>query len=216
MSISDKNLSLFDRPDSTESDPLFHESIESDRGFRFIAGVDEVGRGPLAGPVAAAAVIMPEGVRLPGIKDSKKMTERARNRAFSVIVENAVSIGIGVVSQRYIDDHNILRASLEAMRLAVSYLKPSPDFLMIDGIYPVSSPIPQKCIIKGDLLSQSISAASIIAKVYRDNIMNSYHEHYPLYDFQKNKGYGTAAHMRALREHGPCPFHRLSFRGVVT
>lgn len=211
---SDKNLPLFPELDLKEPDPLFHESLAIKTGYGIIAGVDEVGRGPLAGPVVAAAVIIPKGIKLSGIKDSKKMTEKARNDAFSIINKTAVSIGIGVVSHLYIDDHNILQASLEAMRLAVSYLDPSPEFVLIDGIHGIHTSLPQKCIKKGDQLSQSISASSIVAKVYRDSIMKSYHEHYPEYGFHRNKGYGTAGHLDALRKYGPCPIHRLTFRGV--
>lgn len=180
-----------------------------------VAGVDEAGRGPLAGPVVAAAVIMPEGVRLEGIKDSKMMTEKARNRAFSVINNEAFAVSIGVVSSNTIDKINILNASLEAMKLAISYLYPSPDFILVDGIHKIPTIIPQKCIIKGDQLSQTISAASIIAKVYRDRIMDSFHERFPLYGFGENKGYGTAEHRKALSRYGPTRIHRFSFKGVT-
>lgn len=211
---SNKNLPLFPELGLKETDPLFHESLAAKSGYGIIAGVDEVGRGPLAGPVVAAAVIIPQGIKLPGIKDSKKMTEKARKEAFSIIDKTAISIGIGVVSHQYIDNHDILRASLEAMRLAVSYLDPSPEFVLIDGIHHIPVSFPQKCIKKGDQLSQSISASSIVAKVYRDGIMKSYHEHYPEYGFHRNKGYGTKGHLNALRKFGPCPIHRLTFRGV--
>ncbi len=183
-------------------------------GYRRIAGVDEAGRGPLAGPVVAAAVIIPEGINLPGITDSKKMTQKARERAYSIIDEKALSIGIGVVSHRAIDKFNILNASLEAMKRALFFLDPPPDYVLVDGIHEVPVKIPQKCIKKGDLLSQSISAASIIAKVYRDRIMCSHHCFFPEYGFDKHKGYGTKLHLKALRRYGPCPIHRLTFRGV--
>ncbi len=214
MIDSDKNLPLFPGLDLKEPDPLVYESAAIRNGYRIIAGVDEAGRGPLAGPVVAAAVIIPEGIRLQGVKDSKKMTEKARKKAFSIISHTAVSIGIGVVSHQYIDEKNILRASLEAMRLAVSYLEPPPEFVLIDGIHGINASFPQKCIIKGDMLSQSISASSIIAKVYRDSLMDSFHEKYPEYGFNRNRGYGTARHLEALRKYGPCPVHRLTFRGV--
>ena len=184
-------------------------------GYHWIAGVDEAGRGPLAGPVVAAAAIIPEGITLTGIKDSKQMTEKAREKAFSVIHEKAVAVGIGVVSHRFIDEFNILRGSLEAMRRAVLCLDVSPEYLLVDGIHAIPVSIPQKCLKKGDQRSLSISAASIIAKVYRDRIMRSYHERFPEYGFFQNKGYGTAAHLEAIKRYGPTPIHRRTFRGVI-
>jgi ribonuclease HII len=213
--ISNKNLPLFPGSVAVKPvDPLFYESMAGKDGYSLIAGVDEVGRGPLAGPVVAAAVILPLGITLPGVKDAKKMTESAREKAFCVINDNSIAIGIGVVSHRAIDELNILNASLEAMKQAVSTLDPAPEYSLIDGIYEIPAIIPQRCIKKGDQLSHSISAASIIAKVYRDMIMCSYHLLYPEYGFNRNKGYGTATHLAALRQYGPCPIHRLTFRGV--
>jgi ribonuclease HII len=196
-------------------DPLFYEALAGKDGYALIAGVDEAGRGPLAGPVVAAAVIMPVGLTLSGVKDSKKMTERAREKAFYVINQNAIAVGIGVVSHKAIDESNILNASLEAMKQAISYLDPAPEYALIDGINEIPVVIPQRCIKRGDQLSHSISAASVIAKVYRDRIMRSYHMLYPEFGLEKNKGYGTAAHLAALRRYGPSPIHRLTFRGVV-
>ena len=195
-------------------DPLLYESMARTAGYEIVAGIDEVGRGPLAGPVVAAAVILPEGVKLPGVNDSKVMTEKARERAFSVIIETALSIGIGVVSPAIIDKINILNASLDAMKYALLSLDRTPDYILVDGIHKIPVITPQKCIIKGDRLSLSISAASVIAKVYRDNIMRSCHRLFPEYGFHKNKGYGTAEHMDAIKKHGPCPIHRLTFRGI--
>jgi ribonuclease HII len=210
-----KNLPLFNDFDPDEAvDPLFFESTAREQGYRIIAGVDEAGRGPLAGPVVAAAVILPAGITLPGIKDSKKMTEKARIHAFSEIINTAEAIGIGVVSHSYIDEFNILNASLEAMKKAVENLDTPPEYLLVDGIFKIPISLPQKCIKKGDQLSHSISASSIIAKVYRDRIMYSYHNDYPEYGFSSNKGYGTAKHLNALKKFGPCPLHRLTFRGV--
>ncbi len=215
MLKASKNLPLFqDFNPGEAADPLFFESAAFEQGYRIVAGVDEAGRGPLAGPVVAAAVILPAGIILPGIRDSKKMTEKARIKAFSEIVKNAAAIGIGVVSHTYIDQFNILKASLESMKNAVKHLNVHPDYLLVDGIFKISDPLPQKCIIKGDQLSHSISAASIIAKVYRDRIMCSYHRLYPEYGFYKNKGYGTTEHLEALKRYGPCPVHRMTFRGV--
>jgi len=210
-----KNLPLF--PESLYSstlEPFFYEDLARREGYAWIAGVDEAGRGPLAGPVVAGAVILPLGVELAGVTDSKKMNARAREQAFSGIHRAALTTGIGVVSHRYIDEFNILNASLEAMRRAVLALDPLPDFLLIDGISSVPISIPQRCLKKGDLISRSISAASVLAKVYRDRIMLRYHEMYPDYGFDKHKGYGTARHMEAIRQYGPSPVHRMTFRGV--
>jgi len=215
LSTPRNNLSLFpERIESRIVDPFYYEGLAREAGYRLIGGVDEAGRGPLAGPVVAAAVIMPRGVDLAGVEDSKRMSEKAREGAFPRIQKEAISVGIGVVSSEYIDEHNILKASLEAMRRAVLALDPQPEFLLVDGIYPVSLPVPQKCLKKGDRISKSISAASVIAKVYRDRIMRCYHRMYPEYGFDKNKGYGTKRHLAALRKYGPCPVHRFSFRGV--
>jgi len=211
---SDHNLSLFPDNVSRIEEPLFFESEARRAGHTRIAGVDEAGRGPLAGPVVAAAVVLPEGVELPGVQDSKKMTEKARDRAFSVIHEKAISVGIGVVGPAYIDEHNILSATLEAMRQAVSFLEPQPDFLLVDGTQAVPVPIRQKCLKKGDRLSLSISAASVIAKVYRDRIMCACDARFPEYGFAVHKGYGTARHLDALQRCGACSIHRKSFRRV--
>lgn len=209
------NLPLFpERNAPPVPDPFFHENVARDAGFGLIAGVDEVGRGPLAGPVAAAAVILPEGMALQGIRDSKKMTEKAREEAFFVINQKALTISVGVVSHRFIDEFNILKASLEAMRRAVLSLSLVAEYLLVDGIHAVPVPIPQRCLKKGDQRCLSISAASIVAKVYRDRIMRSYHTFFPEYGFRENKGYGTQKHLTALRKHGPCPIHRLTFRGI--
>jgi ribonuclease HII len=196
-------------------DPFFHETDARNAGFDLIAGIDEVGRGPLAGPVAAAAVILPKGLTLPGIKDSKQMTEKAREEAFSVIHHKALAVSIGVVSHHFIDEFNILKASLEAMKQAVLSLRPAAEYLLVDGIHSVPVPIPQKCLKKGDQRSMSISAASVMAKVYRDRIMRSYDERFPEYGFRSNKGYGTQKHLAALHRYGPCPIHRLTFKRVL-
>lgn len=183
-------------------------------GYKLIAGVDEAGRGPLAGPVVAAAVILPQYCDISGVYDSKKMSAGAREKAFPVIRHKALTTGIGVVSHQAIDESNILKASLEAMRLAVVALDPQADFLLVDGIHRVPASIRQRCLKKGDQLSRSISAASVLAKVYRDRIMVCYHEMYPNYGFDKHKGYGTARHLEAIRRYGPSPVHRMSFKGV--
>jgi ribonuclease HII len=184
-------------------------------GYSLIAGVDEAGRGPLAGPVVAAAVILPEDIALDGVKDSKKMSEGAREKAFPLIERVAIDFSLSVVNPKEIDRINILQASRKAMKQAVLTLDPPPDYLLIDGTYPINLSIPQRCIKKGDELSLSISAASVIAKVYRDRIMHSYHELYPRYGFSSNKGYGTPKHIEAITRYGPCFIHRLTFRGVL-
>ena len=215
LSNPPKNLSLFsENASSLTCDPYFHECMAREAGYSLIAGVDEAGRGPLAGPVVAAAVILPHDTKLDGVTDSKKMTPRAREEAFSLIHNQALALGIGVVSRNYIDKFNILKAALEAMKRAVLALDPQPDFILVDGINNVSLPIPGKCLKKGDQLSRTISAASVLAKVYRDRIMQTYHLKYPVYGFDRNKGYGTAYHLNALRKYGPCPLHRVTFKGV--
>lgn len=216
MIASNKNLTLFPGSEfPSETDALFHESMARRSGFHLIAGVDEAGRGPLAGPVVAAAVILPEGAALEGVRDSKAMTAKAREEAFSLIAAAALAIGVGVVSARHIDTINILKASLDAMKQAVLWLEPAPDFVLVDGTHPVPVPTAHRCLVGGDRISLSISAASVVAKVYRDRIMRAYHAIYPQYGFLENKGYGTAGHLAAIKAHGACPIHRMSFRGVA-
>ena len=183
-------------------------------GCKDIAGIDEAGRGPLAGPVVSAAVILPVAFRDPDINDSKKISAKKRQQLYEVIYAHAVTIGIGIVDSIEIDRINILQASLLAMAMAVKNLDPRPDYLLIDGIFPISTDLPQQPIAKGDALSISIAAASIIAKVTRDRLMQKYHHYYPQFDFPKHKGYPTAAHREAIRKFGCCPIHRKSFRGV--
>jgi ribonuclease HII len=211
-----KNLPLFPETVNTyTSDPFYYEGLARKAGYSLIGGVDEAGRGPLAGPVVAAAVIMPRGIELAGVRDSKKMTSKARDNAFPVIQCQALATGIGVVSSKYIDEFNILNASLEAMKRAVLTLDPQPEFLLVDGIQEIPLPLAQWCLKKGDQISRSISAASVLAKVYRDRIMRSYHDMYPVYGFDRNKGYGTREHLAALRQYGACPIHRFTFKRVV-
>lgn len=183
-------------------------------GFLNIAGVDEAGRGPLAGPVVSAAVILPKSFVDDRVTDSKKLTPKKRDLLFDIINEQAVSVGVGVISPEQIDDINILKASLLSMAVAVDQLDQTPDYLLIDGIFKIDSNLSQEAIKKGDSLSISIAAASIIAKVTRDRIMLGYDKQYPQYGFAKHKGYPTKAHKEAIREYGVCPIHRRSFRGV--
>ncbi len=196
------------------SDNLLFEKEALNKGYRHIAGVDEAGRGPLAGPVVAAAVILPELKEYPRIRDSKKISSSERERLFSLIVNEAIAIGVGVVSKEFIERENILIASLEAMRRAIYSLEIVPDFILVDGIYPIPISIEQRCIKKGDQKSQSISAASIIAKVYRDRIMDAYDAEFPQYGFSKNKGYPTRMHIEALKIYGASPIHRKTFKRV--
>ena len=195
-------------------DPWYFELRAQRRSFHRIAGVDEVGRGPLAGPVVAAAVVLPCGVDLPEVRDSKLLSPAQRLACHDRIRTVATAIGIGVVSAAEIDRTNILAASLEAMRQAVAQVDPLPDFVLVDGLWPVPIQLPQQTIKSGDQLSISVSAASIVAKVNRDEMMIAYHESYPHYNFAQNKGYGTEEHRAALASFGPCPLHRQTFRGV--
>ena len=185
-----------------------------EKGFSKIAGIDEAGRGPLAGPVVSAAVVLPSFIQIHGISDSKKLTPKKRDCFYEKIYEFAVSIGIGIVDPTEIDRINILQASLMSMAMAAENLAPQPDCLLIDGIFTVSSALPQEPIPKGDELSISIAAASIVAKVTRDRLMEKYHQYYPQFGFSRHKGYPTKAHKAAIRKYGCCPIHRRSFKGV--
>ena len=176
-----------------------------------LCGIDEVGRGPLAGPVVAGAVILPKGCQILYLNDSKKLTARRRELLYDEIMEKAVAVGIGVISQEVIDDINILQATYEAMRQAVGKLSVCPDILLNDAVTIPGLPQKQVPIIKGDAKSLSIAAASVVAKVTRDRMMEALDAKYPEYGFASNKGYGSAAHMAALRKYGPCPLHRRTF-----
>ena len=190
------------------------EKKAAEKGCKDIAGIDEAGRGPLAGPVVSAAVILPATFQNSDITDSKKLSAKKRQQLYSVIYTQAVSIGIGIVDPIEIDRINILQASLLAMAMAVNNLNPQPDYLLIDGTFQISSHLPQRPIVKGDALSISIAAASIIAKVSRDRLMQKYHHYYPQFDFPKHKGYPTRAHKEAIQKFGCSPIHRKTFRGV--
>ncbi|MEJ2166355.1 MAG: ribonuclease HII [Desulfobacterales bacterium] len=195
---------------------LWHFEKEAARkGWRDIAGVDEAGRGPLAGPVVSGAVILPAAFDDSGVTDSKKLTAARRELLYERIYAQAVAVGIGIVDPLEIDRINILQASLLAMAMAVKNLVPRPGFLLIDGTFQIPSDLPQEAIPKGDALSISIAAASIIAKVTRDRLMQSYHHYYPQFDFPRHKGYPTESHRAAIQKYGCCPIHRRSFRGVV-
>jgi len=202
---------LFSKP---HIDPLALEKMAQMKGFVRVAGVDEAGRGPLAGPVMAAAVMLPEGLRIDGVDDSKKLSPHKRELLFDVIMSLALSVGIGVVGPEVIDRINILQATRLAMLDAVAQLSPQPDYILIDGITAINSPIPQKTIKKGDSLSLSIAAASIIAKVTRDRMMIEMDLVYPGYGLAGHKGYGSVQHLDAIRLLGPSPIHRMTFGGV--
>lgn len=188
-----------------------YENLAYLEGYSYVAGVDEAGRGPLAGPVVAAAVIFPRAYKNTEINDSKQLTASKREQLYDIIKNEAISIGVGVADADVIDQINILQASLQAMREAVQELYTSPDFLLVDGLHLVPLPTPQKPLVKGDTLSVSIAAASIIAKVSRDRIMEMYHRQYPHYEFMQNKGYGTKKHREAIKQFGMCKIHRRSF-----
>lgn len=181
------------------------------KGYKAVSGVDEAGRGPLAGPVCAAAVILPEGVVIDGVNDSKKLSEKKRESLFDVIREQTLAYSIAYATVDEIEEINILNATMLAMRRAIDGLEIKADYAMIDGnkIPPID--IDAECIVKGDAKSMSIACASILAKVSRDRLLYKYAEEYPMYGFDKHKGYGTTAHREAILKYGPCPYHRKSF-----
>ena len=194
-------------------DPLTFDQVFRERAAP-LAGTDEAGRGPLAGPVVAAAVILDQGRAYPGLGDSKKLSAEARDRAFELIQERAVAVAWSALEAEEVDRLNPLRAALLAMSRAVAQLNPRPDLVLVDGNQRPDLPMRLMTVVKGDSRSLSIGAASIVAKVVRDRLMLDWHGRYPQYGFDRHKGYGTAEHLKALREHGPCPIHRLTFRGV--
>jgi len=195
--------------------PYEYDEAVKKQGFALIAGVDEAGRGPLAGPVVASAVILSDVIKIDGIRDSKKILEKEREKLFWAILLNAIDIGIGIVDSQEIDKINILRATRQAMHNAVMDLKNRPDVILVDAVSIPSIKIKQFPIIKGDAKSASIAAASIIAKVIRDGIMSRYHSIYPDYEFDKHKGYATKTHLDKIEKYGPCLIHRKSFKKVM-
>ena len=181
------------------------------RGFTAVCGIDEAGRGPLAGPVCAAAVLLPEGLVIDGLNDSKKLSEKKRELLFPVIQENALAFGIGFADEKEIDEINILQATFLAMRRAFNAMQRRCDYVLVDGNRMPPMPVPGETVVKGDAKSPSIAAASILAKVSRDRVMLEYAKQYPEYQFEKHKGYGTKAHVEALHAFGPSPIHRRTF-----
>ena len=181
-------------------------------GYNYICGIDEAGRGPLAGPVVVAAVIMPKDSMIEGVNDSKKVSEKKREKLYELIIEEAISYSVGIVDQNEIDRINILNATKAGLTEAVRTLKVKPELILVDALTNIDNcGVPYQSIIKGDAKSYSIAAASIIAKVTRDRIMREWDKVYPQYGFEKHKGYGTAEHISAIKENGLCPLHRLSF-----
>ena len=194
----------------------FHASLEIElslwaKGIRTVAGIDEAGRGPLAGPVVAAAVVFPSGTIIKGVEDSKKLSEKRREQLFPLIKEQSLSVGVGIVSHEVIDRVNILQATILAMHKAIDDLSLKPEFVIVDGNSFRHDLIPFQNIVDGDEKSFTIAAASIIAKVTRDRLMREYHEQYPLYGFALHKGYGTKQHLEAIKRYGLCDIHRRSF-----
>lgn len=200
---------------TSEYDKLAYENLYREKGYKLICGVDEAGRGPLAGPVCAAAVILPEGMVIEGIDDSKKLSEKKREQLFDIIREKAAAYNVGWASVEEIEEINILNAAMLAMKRAVEGLPVEPDFALIDGNKRPELSIPCVDIVKGDAKSQSIGAASILAKVSRDRLMKELAEKYPEYGFEKHKGYGSALHREMILKYGPCEIHRLSFLGSL-
>lgn len=192
-------------------DMLVIESKKIAQGYEKICGVDEAGRGPLCGPVVAAAVILPKDKCIEGVNDSKKLTEKKREKLYDDIMNNAIAVGVGISDVEIIEKINILNATKLAMKEAISNLKVKPDFVLIDGNQPIDISVPFETVVSGDAKSESIAAASIIAKVTRDRMLYDYDKTYPMYGFAKHKGYGTKVHIEAIKKYGLCPIHRPSF-----
>ena len=189
-----------------------HENELREKGFKTICGIDEAGRGPLAGPVVVASVIMPANSMIEGVNDSKKISEKKREKIYDQILEEAVSYGIAIIGQDEIDEMNILNATKKGLTVSLQELTEKPDLIVVDALSGIDTMgIPYESIIKGDAKCYSIAAASILAKVTRDRIMREWDKVYPEYGFEKHKGYGTAAHIAAIKKHGLCPIHRRSF-----
>lgn len=187
------------------------ELAARDAGYRHVCGIDEAGRGPLSGPVVAAACVLEPGTEIPGLNDSKKLTPKKRDLLYDLVIERATDFAVGFATPEEVDRINILNATMLAMRRAIAALKEPADFALVDGNCIRDYPIPARAIIKGDSLSMSVAAASILAKVTRDRLCLEDDRQYPMYGFAKHKGYGTAEHIAALRTYGPCPIHRKTF-----
>jgi len=214
MAKMTKSATLFSTTEFTETDTFSFERELSLQGYKTVAGTDEAGRGPLAGPVVAACVVLPRVCDYKIFRDSKKVSARERKELYQELKKMNAAIGVGLCSTDEIDRLNILQASLFAMKKAMTTLAAVPDYLLVDGKFPVPVFIPQKSLVKGESRSASIAAASIVAKEVRDQMMEEYHRAYPVYNFEKHKGYPTAEHRRLIKEHGPCEIHRRTFKGV--
>ena len=214
-SLSDSTLDRDGEKAIFQGPTHFFEEEARRCGYRRVAGLDEAGRGPLAGPVVGAAVILPRRFFLPGLDDSKRVNAQDRELLFEAITQRALAWSIGVATETEIDTLNILEATKLAWKRALELLKPPPDFLLIDAVTLPGVGVPQRAVIKGDNLSSSIAAASILAKVHRDRCMQDYHLRYPSYNFHIHKGYPTPEHLCFLDKFGPCPAHRRSFRPVL-
>ncbi len=196
----------------TELKKIENDLYASDSNLKYICGIDEAGRGPLAGPVVVASVIMPKDSMIEHVNDSKKVTEKRREELYDIILNEAIAYGVGIIDEKEIDEINILNATKKGLTNSLKELKVKPDLIIVDALKGIDTlQIPYMSIVKGDAKCYSISAASIIAKVTRDRIMRKYDEIYPEYGFEKHKGYGTAAHIAKIKEIGPCPIHRNSF-----
>lgn len=205
----------WEQADRRRVDDLYkYEYVYKEKGMQFIAGIDEAGRGPLAGPVVVAAVILPLGLYLPKINDSKKISAKVREELYTEIMAKAIAVGHAVVSEKVIDRINIYQATINGMYDAIFSLEPQPDQVLIDAVPLEKLPMPALSIIRGDSKSATIAAASIIAKVERDHLMDAYDKEYPEYGFSQHKGYGTEQHIAALKKYGPCPIHRCSFEPI--
>lgn len=218
QNVKEKNKKKIVKPKATANTkgPIDNYKYERDlnkQGITLIAGVDEVGRGPLIGPVVAAAVILPQNFKLDGLTDSKKLSEKKREQFYEILKKEALAIGVGVISEKRIDEINIYEATKEAMKEAIHNLSITPEHILIDAM-PLELEVPSTSIIKGDLLSISISAASVIAKVTRDHMLYDIDLEYPMYDLKNNKGYGTKKHLEAIQKYGITKYHRMSFKPV--
>lgn len=196
----------------TKLKQIENEIYSTNKEIQYICGIDEAGRGPLAGPVVVASVIMPKDSIIEGVNDSKKVSEKKREEVYEKIIEEAITYGVGIIDEKVIDEINILEATKKGLTTSLQELKVKPNLILVDALNKIDTlGIPYKSIIKGDALCYSISCASIIAKVTRDRIMRQWDEIYPMYGFEKHKGYGTASHIQAIKEHGICQIHRRSF-----
>lgn len=196
----------------TKLKQIENEIYSTNKEIQYVCGIDEAGRGPLAGPVVVASVIMPKESMVEGVNDSKKVSEKKREELYEKIIEEAITYGVGIIDEKVIDEINILEATKKGLTTSLQELKVKPNLILVDALNKIDTlGIPYKSIIKGDALCYSISCASIIAKVTRDRIMRQWDEIYPMYGFEKHKGYGTLAHIQAIKEHGICQIHRKSF-----